>query len=97
MEGQSGALTCDSASIRLGLPLDPSSWDPQDLAESIRLSGVEVQDNVLKDAFGTLVSGKDLVESSSRGKALILLIERLRQIKTFANRQEKDHAETRLN
>jgi len=79
VKGQAGALACDSATIRLGLPLDPSLWDPQDLAESIRLSGVEVPDNVLMDEFGDAVSGNDLVESSRRGKALLLLIECLLQ------------------
>ena len=91
VEGQSGALACDSATIRLGLPLDPSSWDPQDLAESIRLSSVEVPgdfpNNVLKDEFGDAVSGKDLVV---RGKDI--LIECLLHHQKFSNRQEKDHA-----
>jgi len=91
VEGQPGALACDSATIRLGFPLDPSSWNPQDLAESIRLSGVEVPgnvpDNVLKDEFGVAVSGNDLVV---RGKDI--LIECLLHHQKFSNRQEKDHA-----
>jgi len=65
VEGQSGALACDSATIHLGLPLDPSSWEPQDLAESIRFSCVELPDDVLTDVFGDTVSGKDIV---ARGK-----------------------------
>jgi len=96
VEGQSGDLECDSATICLGLPLDPSSWDQYDLAENIRLSGVEVPDNVLMDEFGDAVSGKDLVESSGRGKALLLLIECLLQDKKFANRKDKDDALARL-
>ena len=91
VEGQSGALACDSATICLGLPLDPSSWDPHDLAESIRLSSVEVPgdfpNNILKDEFGDAVSGKDLVV---RGKDI--LIECLLHHQKFSNRQEKDHA-----
>ena len=96
LEGRPGVLACDRAIIRLGLPLDPSSWEPQDLAESIRLSGVEVPDDVLKDEFGAQVSGKDLVESSARGKALILLIECLLQNRKFTNRQEKDDTHAKL-
>ena len=94
VEGQSGALAalaCDSATIHLGLPLDPSSWEPQDLAESIRCSGVEVPDDVLTDVFGDAVSGKDIV---ARGKDI--LIECLLRKKEFANRSEMDNAHAQL-
>jgi len=79
--------------IHLDVPLDPSSWSPQDLADSIRLGGLEVPSDVLQDEFGAVVSGKDLVASHDRR---LLLTECLLHHKTFANRQEKDDVHARL-
>jgi len=87
------SLVCDPATIHLDFPLDPSFWSPQHLADSIRLGGLEVPGDVLKDKFGAVVSGKDLVDSRDAER---LLGECLLHDKRFANRQEEDDAHTPL-
>jgi len=88
--GQS--VACQPNIIHLDFPLDPKSWSSQDLAKSIQLGGWEVAGDVLKDKFGAVVNGKDLVESRDPVK---LLEKCLLHNKKFANQEEEEDAETR--
>jgi len=87
------AISCYPKTIHLDFPLDPKSWSSQDLAKSIQYGGWEMPGDVLKDNFGAVVNGKDLVESRDPVK---LLEKCLLCIKKFANKEEEEDAETQV-
>jgi hypothetical protein len=58
------SLQCEpSDEIHLGLPLDPAGYMAQDHAESMRRSGFEVLDDIIKDEFGVEMGGNILFDS----------------------------------
>ena len=57
-------LSCEPGTIHLDLPLDPAAWSSRDLAESLRIDGLiaDADSEVLRDEFGSEISGKDLIQ-----------------------------------